>query len=359
MQECHVYANHEHVNDKTDFFINDFCRGLWGHYSWLSGLESDYGRDCRFIEVGSPKEADLYVLPLLWGYYVKKNALPLAMKEAQRAAQAGHNLVIFSQGDFTAHLPFSGAVLFEWSTYYSRRDKGGNFAYAKPPFLDDYLQLYSGGKVIVREKNALPVLGFCGQADGPLMDFIRWELMTQLHKLSFKLHLRKWEPPPFETTRWRKYVLREVARYPGIQSNFLIRNRYLGKDMSANKDPLRPSMKEFAKNILDSDYTVCMRGGGNFSFRFYETLALGRIPVFVNTDCALPYDRMIEYRQYCVWVEENEIPHIGEKILAFHESLSASQFRELQMACYDLWRSRLSKKGFYAHFIEHFPDNKL
>ena len=53
---------------------------------------------------------------------------------------------------------------------------------------------------------------------------------------------------------------------------------------------------EFIRNILSSDYTLCFRGSGNYSLRFYETLCLGRIPLFINTDCKLPFEDEINWR---------------------------------------------------------------
>ena len=38
---------------------------------------------------------------------------------------------------------------------------------------------------------------------------------------------------------------------------------------------------EYWNNMLSSPFILCIRGNGNFSVRFYETLALGRIPVLL------------------------------------------------------------------------------
>ena len=50
---------------------------------------------------------------------------------------------------------------------------------------------------------------------------------------------------------------------------------------------------EYWNNMLSAPFTLCVRGNGNFSVRFYETLALGRIPVFYNSDCVLPLDKAL------------------------------------------------------------------
>lgn len=67
---------------------------------------------------------------------------------------------------------------------------------------------------------------------------------------------------------------------------------------------------------MGSDYVLCARGG-DFSYRLYETLSYGRIPVFVDTDCVLPYDSEIKWKDYCVWVDEKEVNRIGERSRSF------------------------------------------
>lgn len=106
--------------------------------------------------------------------------------------------------------------------------------------------------------------------------------------------------------------------------------------------------------MLESDYIVCLRGGGNFSVRFYEALSLGKIPVFVDTDCVLPYDHLIDYRSFCVWIDQEKIPQISEAVAEFHSSISPEAFRELQLRCREMWRKYLSKDGFWRHFAMHF-----
>ena len=95
------------------------------------------------------------------------------------------------------------------------------------------------------------------------------------------------------------------------------------------------------------------RGTGNFSMRFYETLCLGRIPIFVDTDCVLPYDFSLDWKQHCVWIDRSEIPFIAEKVADFHAALSPDDFIDLQRGNRELWEERLSTEGFYSHFYEH------
>lgn len=356
MQPIKVYTDKSHYLPARRIYLNDILRALWNDSS-QSERERVYGsRAILFKEVDSVEMADLYLLPLTWNYYVEHNQVGLAEQAAERARQAGKELVVFSEGDFTANIPFKNTILFEKSAYRSRRRLNGNYIYAKPAFIADYLNIYCQGKLQVRQKRDKPVIGFCGQAGGSSFDFLRRSILRSYRQIAFKNGWLKWEPAPFETTQFRAEILNLLSSSSLIESNFAIRKRYRAGYWANKKDPFHPTRLEFINNLLNSDYTLSIRGGGNFSVRFYETLSLGRIPVFVNTDCQLPFDDKVDYRKYCVWVEEDEIPYMAEKIADFHRAMSTGEFTDLQFTCRALWQERLSMDGFYRHFIEHFSN---
>jgi hypothetical protein len=107
----------------------------------------------------------------------------------------------------------------------------------------------------------------------------------------------------------------------------------------------------FWRNVLNNDYTLCMRGGGNFSYRLYEVLAAGRIPLFINTRCVLPLQDEIDWRKHCVWVEEDQMDSAGEILLDFHAKLTPQRFRAIQAANRQLWEHRLSPLAFYQTVV--------
>jgi len=156
--------------------------------------------------------------------------------------------------------------------------------------------------------------------------------------------LRMYEPPRLiPATLLRAKVLRALKQDAGIQTDFIVRTRY--KTGSA---------QEFYRNILETAYTVCVRGYGNWSVRLYETLACGRIPVFIDTDCGLPFDDTIDWHHYCVWVPEHDASRAGDYVREFHSSITAADFRARQRECRILWETRLSRIGFLSHLHEYF-----
>jgi hypothetical protein len=90
---------------------------------------------------------------------------------------------------------------------------------------------------------------------------------------------------------------------------------------------------------------LCVRGGGNFSLRLYETLLMGRIPIFINTDCLLPPDDSINWKQHVVWVEWEDRRKVPEVVSSIHAGISEDTFVGMQRANRELWKTKLSVAG--------------
>jgi len=159
--------------------------------------------------------------------------------------------------------------------------------------------------------------------------------------------LRYFEPQVlYPSTLRRNKVLNHLSNSSMVQSDFIIRDKYRAGAQS-EKDR-RVSTLEFFNNLRNTDYTICIRGGGNFSVRIYETLAVGRIPLFINTDCVLPLDMMVDWKQHVVWVEEADISRIDEILSDFHASIHPDDFVQMQLNNRKLWEDCLSFKGFHG-----------
>ena len=96
-------------------------------------------------------------------------------------------------------------------------------------------------------------------------------------------------------------ALRAIHACPQITSNFIIRDQFWGGR------PHAPDLvNDFLENIHTSHFTVCNRGAGNFSMRFYQTMACGRIPALVNTDMVFPFADEIDWSSIIVVADSEE-----------------------------------------------------
>lgn len=117
------------------------------------------------------------------------------------------------------------------------------------------------------------------------------------------------------------------------------------------------SRRRYASNLLQYPYALCVSGHGNYSFRLYETMEAGRIPLFVNTDCVLPLEELINYKALFVWVEDSEVRSIAKKLRQFHEHHRGDMFEKLQRDIQETWQTYLGKGQYYRHmpyYLKHF-----
>jgi hypothetical protein len=81
----------------------------------------------------------------------------------------------------------------------------------------------------------------------------------------------------------------------------------------------RENTPHFAEVTEKSCFTLCPRGYGKTSFRLYEAMQLGSVPVYISNDHWLPYTKYVDWSKFCVLIkpeEINKIPGILKKIFA-------------------------------------------
>lgn len=179
-------------------------------------------------------------------------------------------------------------------------------------------------------------------------------MMTLARNAAHHLRILNDEPQTvYPAALLRDRVLGMLERTAQVDTLFVRRERYQAG--AASDEERQRVRQQFLANVRDTDYTVCVRGTGNFSQRLYEVVALGRIPIFVDTDCILPFEHVIDWKTYCVWVDQREIEDLPERVAKFHAGLTPAGFAALQQACRALWEEYLSFSGFFTHFEEHFP----
>lgn len=108
------------------------------------------------------------------------------------------------------------------------------------------------------------------------------------------------------------------------------------------------AVNEFNENLLNNLYNICVRGAGNFTYRFFETLSVGRIPIFIDTDTPLPFEDIIDYKKHSVYVNYKQLPMLEDIIEEFENN---NNLEEVQFNNYKLYNEFLSPKGFIDKFI--------
>ncbi|WP_461599624.1 exostosin domain-containing protein, partial [Winogradskyella sp.] len=265
---------------------------------------AQYGISERdFIFVNNIDEADIVILTMSWLYYKITNKVDVAIQFIKNANSYGKRVLVALPSDFGIDLPKDINVIVVREQGY--KSKLSAYHHCIPVFVADPLKKYYDSSIVFkRNYNSKPTVGFCGQADGRLWEKIKELLKISVRNLLYFLRIRYKTPHQLIATKSLRYnLLKRLKGSSKIKDNFIIRKQHrAGVEFLKTRNSHRSTI-EFFDNIKDSDYVLCARGVGNFSVRFYETLAMGRIPVFVNTDCILPHDNFLNWKDHVVWVE--------------------------------------------------------
>lgn len=305
-------------------------------------------KDFEFTE--HLEEADVVILTLAWNFYVKTKQESLAIAFTKECAALNKKVVAFNAGDFGVRIPYyENLIVLRPSGYKSKFTEN---EYAFPAIIADPLKKYfDTDKVFQRPYQIKAIIGFCGQANPSRLNAIKEIFKTLLRNIKCYLRFSKDEPQQLLSTSFlRASVLKTLQKSKDVKTNFIFRKKYRA-GVTSDKDSHKTTL-EFYNNLKDSDYVVCVRGAGNFSVRFYEAMAMGRIPVFINTDCALPFDKEINWKNYVVWVEYKDRNQVAQKVKEFHEAQSKEDFIDLQLANRTLWEEKLTMEGFFKMFLD-------
>lgn len=255
-----------------------------------------------------------------------------ARKMAECCIAAGIPLLVFNNADECYPIELPGAIVFRTSAFASQAN---HQVYGLPAWSADFARYYPNEEIRYIHYTQEPSISYCGYVDylKPLD-----QLSTRLRR-EIAYWLGKRSRLQDQGLVLRGKAIRTLLKDRSIALNLIIRDGFWG----GKKSPMEARL-EYALNMQGSPYALTVRGAGNFSYRLYEVMSSGRIPVFINTDCLLPFEKWIDWKNQMVWVEAEELHRLPEKIKAFHAAHNAESFLALQRknrATYEEWLSPL------------------
>ena len=95
----------------------------------------------------------------------------------------------------------------------------------------------------------------------------------------------------------------------------------------ANVVPL-DQFKFFVDKTIRSKFCLAPRGYGKSSFRMYEAMRMGSIPVYVSDEHYTPFSDVIDWNEFSVLIRPNQIPEIYDILRSYtDEEISRMQCR--------------------------------
>ncbi len=297
---------------------------FWGPSHWQPRYSELFG---GFLKEGAElfrltddcHEADFFLPPCGWQH----GGSPQALRMADLAARHGKPVLVFFNHDSDEMIPFDDkSWIFRTSMYRSTKRVNEQ---AWPAWTCDVLRTHGGGTLSVRPRAEQPVVGYCGYIDYQNMA----ERFHRFIRQSYS-----------EGGTLRGSAVRALQRSSDVATRFILRRGFGGHSGQVERD-------QYARNMLTCDYALVARGNGNFSFRLYEAMSAATIPVFIDTDCCLPFDDVIPYRDLFVWVPSEDVHRISDYVLRFHAAHDAASLNAHRRRIRDIYDRYLEPLAFH------------
>lgn len=295
--------------------------------------------------VNNIEEADIVIVPIDIAWFFKNKKQQWLYDCIDKGNTANKKVWVYTAGDYGITLKYD-VYTFRLGGFSSKLDYK---TFILPSFINDpYDEIPFKFKWI--EKSILPKIGFVGNADGSR---IKWSKEFVLYIiLNVKRILKQVfadYQPFYPSGIKRYYFLKKLQNNNQIKTNFILRKQY--RAGAKSEEDIKRTTLEFFENIYEVPYTFCLRGYGNFSVRFYETLAMGRIPIVIDTDVRLPLDDIIIWDKHCIIASEN---NFAEKLIHFHQNIKDNDFQQIQINNRNLWLNFLERESYFIKIHSFF-----
>lgn len=294
-----IYSNYNLFNEKSEIVL------LFGLLDKLTDNELDNNHNniskfagvieyCKqnFIYCDKIEDCDVVIFP---GFDPKNNNF-IQLKEL--AINNNKKLLCFynNDDDFQYELD-NNIILFRTSFYNSTKLFN---EYALPVWGPDYFD-----NSFVSEENIS--IGYCGHAKYGRAKYLKYFENQTEFKTNFIVNEKVWSK---------------------------LNNKYY--------------QNNYFHNLRDNMFIFCNRGAGNYSYRFYEILMMGRIPILIDTDCVFPFNENYDLKNHCVYIKEKDIRKMYQINMHIRKFITQhkNNLLSIQKSNRALWEKYFSPCGF-------------
>jgi hypothetical protein len=270
-----------------------------------NGRYDEYTKNAKlYFAMVDPAEADIIVYPTDWNKLDQE-----LLQRLSKLTSSTKPLVIFHNDDNATPIDIENTIVYRTSMHRSNKKP---YEYGLPAWSKDPIT-----SLTIKHKESKPSVGFCGVCQTPL----------------------------------RNQLVAKLSQCETLDTNFVCRDNFWAGAMgeSGFTAAARTRRLEFIDNILSNDFTLCPPGSGNFSYRLYETMSCGRIPIIPDTGQVLPYSETINWESVAVFVT---FENVEQKILQTY-NMTDLDYEDKQRKIRDVWKHYLSPNGFFSKLEHH------
>lgn len=311
---------------------------------WKNALEQNQS---LFVEkMSDPKDADYILVP----HDYKKAAKDTAYFEDLKQIAIKHNkrLLLFTYQDNPEPIHEENALIFRASAYKSELLPNEIII---PYLVEDLL---GDRKLAIRKVPEVPVVGFVGFAGfQSTRQQIRSMLKEIIQYCKYFITTGKMLGERRKGVFIRKEMLSLLQKQSALKPNFIIRDTYSGYVTKEQGEGYAERIRnEYIDNIMSSDTTLSPRGDGNASQRFYEVLSVGRVPLLIDTDNALPLEDLIPYDEFIIRVPYADRKNVATYVNDFFAKLTDEEYEAVQRNARSYFEKYLSFGAYYSFLFK-------
>lgn len=136
--------------------------------------------------------------------------------------------------------------------------------------------------------------------------------------------------------------------------------RYLMLKTLSNNKKYYLIPKQWTSKVSDDDFyqfiditsrsifSLCPRGYGRSSFRLYEVMQLGSIPVFIYDDKWIPFQNEIDWDEFSVLIHLNDIDKIDDILSSYTDE----RIEQMQSNLYKYWKENFTMESIFNKIID-------
>lgn len=106
-------------------------------------------------------------------------------------------------------------------------------------------------------------------------------------------------------------------------------------------------LQTFVNLTATSKFCLCPRGYGLNSFRLYEAMQLGCVPVVITDNYYLPWEDELNWEEFAVLIDENQLPYISDIL----EGISEEHLNQMKNKIKEVYPKYFTMSGMYANII--------
>lgn len=299
----------------------------------------------KYQIISEIKDCDIVVVAVDIAYFSANKRKQELDNFINKALSLNKKVWVYSAGDYGKSLNVE-VYTFRLGGFGSKLNSSTHIL---PSFIEDpYLKIKKNFHPIT--KSQLPQIGFVGHASNTWSKKRKEILVYLIYNIKRWIKMIDTDYQDYYSSSSKRYqLLTLLQKTKDIKTNFVFRSKYRAGVKTVEEK--NKTTMEFYENMAQNPYTFCLRGAGNFSVRFYETLAMGRIPFVIDTDFRLPLNEYINWEKHCIIVKEK---HIEKILIDFHQKISSEDFELMQLNNRKLWENYLEREAYFLNIYSVF-----